>query len=454
MRRDLSGLPVYLAGVFIGALDTGVLGPAFPLIAHGFHVTLQWTAWTVTVYTVAYAASTVLSGAAGDRFGRRRLFTLGVAAFGLASALAVFSGAFWVFLLARVVQGAGAGAVYPNAQAEGVRRFPAERRGTALGIFGAVFGLATIVGPNVGGALAQYFGWRSVFLINVPVTLAVLLAVPRLPESEVSAGRAVPDWSGGLAFSGLLATGLLAVALTGPVRLLAVFGALAFLAVFLWRQRRATPPFLDAAPLRRGGGPALIIGAALIGVGMGAAVFVPTLAQQVLHFSVLGSGVALMPAAFSGAVLAGAGGVMVDRIGPRAVLQAGLAAGVVGGVLLALPHLGLSTFIVAMLFFGVSTAFTMGAPLNRMALALYREEQSGEALSLIAVFRSVGLAAGPVLLTLLQARAGFTGMFGGVAVAAGIGMLLFLAVPDVRPALRPAPAGDGLRRPAQRGGRA
>lgn len=435
MRRNLDGLPVYLAGVFIGALDTGVLGPAFPLIAHGFGVSLQWTAWTVTVYTVAYAASTVLSGAIGDRFGRRRVFGWGVAAFGLASALAFASGAFWVFLAARALQGAGAGAVYPNAQAEGVRRFPAERRGMALGIFGAVFGVASIVGPNVGGALAQYFGWRSVFLVNLPIALAVLLLVPRLPESPLSR-RAVPDWIGGLSFAGLLAAGLLAIGLTGPRRLIAAAAALVLLAVFLLRQRGAERPFLDSRPLANAGGASMVVGAALIGVGMSAAVFVPTLAQVELHFSVLGSGAALMPAALSGAVLAGAGGVMVDRIGPRAVLQAGLAAGVAGGILLALPRLGLLTFIVAMLAFGVSTAFTMGAPLGRMALALYHEDQAGEALSLIAVFRSVGLAAGPVVLTLLQGRYGFTGMFGGVAVAAAVGMVLFFFVPDVRPAPR------------------
>ncbi len=448
MRRNLDGLSVYLAGVFIGALDTGVLGPAFPLIARGFRVSLQWTAWTVTVYTVAYAASTVLSGALGDRFGRRRLFTLGVAAFGVASALASASGAFWVFLAARALQGAGAGAVYPNAQAEGVRRFPAERRGTALGIFGAVFGLATIVGPNVGGALAQYFGWRSVFLVNVPVALVVLLLVPRLPESPL-ADRAVPDWIGGLSFAALLAAGLLAIALPGPARWVAAGSALVLLLLFLSRQRGAQRPFLDGKPLAGASGAAMLIGAALIGVGMSAAIFVPTLAQTVLHFSVLGSGVALMPAALSGAVLAGAAGVMVDRVGARGVLQAGLAAGIVGGILLSLPGLGLRTFMLAMLAFGVSMAFTMGAPLNRMVLALYHDDRAGEALSLIAVFRSVGLAAGPVVLTLLQGRYGFPGMFGGVAVASAIGLCLFFWVPDVRPAhRRAAAAGGGLPDPA------
>jgi MFS family permease len=156
------------------------------------------------------------------------------------------------------------------------------------------------------------------------------------------------------------------------------------------------------------------------------------LAQRELHFSVFASGVALMPAAFSGAILAGVGGVMVDRLGPRRVLLAGLVAGAVGGVLLMLPHVSLLRFGLAMVAFGVGTAFTMGAPLNRMALGLYRADQAGEALSLVAVFRSVGLAAGPVLLTAATAFGGFGGMFGAVALACLLGAGLFLYVPDVQ----------------------
>lgn len=438
LRPDYRVLVIYLAGVFIGALDTNVVGPVFPLIARGFHVTLGGVAWTVTAYTVAYVVSTVMSGALGDGLGHRRVFVYGVSAFGAASALAFVSHFFWLFLLARVLQGAGAGAVYPNAQAEGIAQFPAERRGLALGVFGAAFGLAAIVGPNVGGALGQFFGWRSIFLINIPFAIAVLALSVRLPPSRTTQ-RPIPDWLGGVGFAGTIAAGLLALAVSGPWRLVAVVLAAGLAAVFVWRQRRANTPFLDRGPLGRPSSIAMLFGAALIGLGMSAAVFVPTLAQRSLGFSVLDSGIALMPAAFSGAVLAGVGGVLTDRIGPRWVLQAGLVAGVAGGVLLAWPHLTLVLFFMAMVAFGVSTAFTMGAPLNRMALALYRDDQSAEALSLVAVFRAIGLAAGPVLLTLAQAWHGFTGMFGVVGAAALLGVVVFLFVPDVRPAPRRAP---------------
>lgn len=426
--------------MFVGALDTSVLGPVFGQIAHGFGVSLAWTAWTVTAYTVSYVASTVLAGAMGDRYGRRRVFAVGVVAFGLASALAAFSPAFWVFLVARGIQGLGAGAVYPNALAEGAAQFPAARRGTALGIFGAAFGLANIVGPNVGGALGQFYGWPSIFLVNVPLALIVLLLAVRVKGRPQPAGdRAVPDWVGGLSFSALLAAALLVLAVPGPLRWVFLAAAVALALAFAARQRGARHPFLDTRPLAGPGGPPLVLGAALIGLDLSSAVFVPVLAQRELGLSVLASGVALMPAALTGAVLAGVAGVLTDRRGPRTVIQVGLAAGVAGGVLLAWPHLSLALFILAMVAFGFSTAFTIGAPLNRLALGLYgdREEQSGEALSLIAVCRSVGLAAGPVVLTLAQVWQGWSGMFGAVAVASLIGLALFFGVPDVRPAPRP-----------------
>jgi len=429
LRPNYRVLGVYLLGVFIGALDTGILSPAFPVIARSFHVSLAWMAWSVTSYTVTYVAATVLAGSAGDRHGRRALFLTGVALFGVASLLAAVSHSFGLFLLARAVQGLGAGAVYPNAQAEGTRLFPPERHGMALGMFGAVFGVATIIGPNLGGALAQYLGWPFIFLVNVPIAAAVLALGARLPQSERSQ-RPAPDFQAGVGFAIFLGLALVSLDDRGVVRLLTLALAALALVFFVMRERRPVGrPFLDPHALRGVPGVALVVGAALVGLDMSAAIFVPTLAQETLHLSVLDSGVALMPAAFSGAVLAGVGGVMSDRVGARAVLETGLAFGVVGGVLLALPHLTLLRFILAMLAFGVSTAFTMGAPLNRLALHLYHAEQAGEALAAVAVFRSVGLASGPVLLTLALGWHRFSGMFGLVALASLAGVVAFLFVP-------------------------
>lgn len=434
MRPNMRILGVYLLGVFLGALDTNVLGPVFPLLEKSFGVSLQWIAWTVTTYTVAYVSATVLAGALGDRYGHKRIFIYGIAAFGVASLMAASAPSLPLFLLARVVQGAGAGAVYPNAQAEGMRQFAPERKGMALGIFGAAFGVASILGPTLGGFVGQYWGWPFVFLINAPIALIVLGIARSLPDSTTSP-REVPDWAGGLAFSGFLASSLLWIMATGPDRW-GFFALAVILASVFWRrQRRAKTPFLESAPLTNGAGVALMIGAAIVGLDMSAAVFVPTLTQSVLKFSIFDSGLALLPAAFTGAVLAGLAGILVDRIGPRTVLIVGLVAGALGGLLLAWPGLTLGRFVLAMVVFGLGTAFTMGAPLNRIGVGMYRDDQSGQALALMAVFRSIGIAAGPIVLTVAEAFHGFSGMFGAVAVISVLGSALFLLVPDIRPSV-------------------
>ncbi|MDI3299280.1 MAG: MFS transporter [Bacillota bacterium] len=434
-------LGVYLLGVGIGALDTSILLPVLSRgIASSFHVSLAWTAWTLTAYTIAYAASTVVAGALGDRLGHVRLFRVGVAAFGLASLLAARAPDLELFLLARVIQGMGAGAVYPNAQAEGIALFPAERQGMALGVFGAVFGLASVVGPDLGGVLGQYFGWPSIFLLNVPVVLAVLWRSRGLGDGSRSE-RPLPDLPAGLAFSGGLALLLLALTVRGTGGWLLGAGAAAALAFFGMRQRRAEVPFLETAPLVQAAGLALVAGSAVIGFDLSASTFVPTMVQREFHFSVLASGVAMMPAAVTGALLAGAAGLLVDRLGPRPVLQTGLGLAVLGSVLMAWPGLDLTRFVVAMALLGAATAFTMGAPINRLALALYREEQAGEALSLVAVFRSVGMAAGPVILALATSFRSFTGMFSSVALASLVGIGLFGLVRETTTAASEATAG-------------
>ncbi|PSR27862.1 MAG: MFS transporter [Sulfobacillus thermosulfidooxidans] len=442
MRPNYKALGVYLLGVFIGALDTNVLGPVFPVIARSFHVNLEIAAWTVTAYTVAYIASTVLAGALGDRLGHRKVFVWGIILFAVASITAALSREFALFVIARIVQGAGAGAVYPNGQAEGLKQFPPEKHGMALGMFGAVFGLASVIGPTLGGILGQVFGWPAVFIINLPIALIVLAMLRNAPPSTV-VPRALPDWVGGASFSAGLASILLVIMGQGIIRLVFFILAVFFFGLMIWRQKVAKTPFLDSKPLMNKAGVAMMIGAALIGLDMSAAIFVPALVQSDLHFSVLQSGLALLPAAFTGALLAGAGGIMVDRMGAKKILAVGLVAAGVGAVLLAWPHLTFFRFILAMMALGLGTAFTMGAPLNRLALDLYKTDQAGEALSLMAVFRATGLAAGPILLTAAKVVHGFTGMYGTVAIASVIGALVFMVVPEHRPGMRTSLAQKG-----------
>ncbi len=252
----------------------------------------------------------------------------------------------------------------------------------------------------------------------------------RLPKTEADHPGGLPDVFGGVAFSLTLVFLLLALSAASMLSVVWLMAALVSGITFSLRQRRAATPFLDTAPLKTSSGAFMMAAAGIIGLDLAAAVFVPALAQQELHFSVLLSGVALMPAAVVGAVLAGAAGVLVDRLGARRVLQVGLAAAGVGGVLIALPDLTVVRFVIAMAFFGFGTAFTLGAPINRLATLLYRKDQLGEALSLVAVARAVGLMVGPVVFGLMITNSGFSAPFWLLAVVSALGVMLLFQVPN------------------------
>ncbi len=181
----------------MAALDIAIVGPALPTIQQIFGVNERALAWVFTIYVLMNLVGTPLLAKLSDRFGRRTIYVLAVSLFALGSLLVVVApvSAFWFVLLGRAVQGLGAGGIFPVASAVIGDTFPPEKRGSALGLIGAVFGLAFIIGPIVGGVLLL-FSWRWVFAINLPIALVViLLAWRELPSARRK--ELLPfDWAG------------------------------------------------------------------------------------------------------------------------------------------------------------------------------------------------------------------------------------------------------------------
>ena len=250
---DRSHLPLLLTlalGVFAGALDLGVLSPALPAIAHGFGIAPRDVAWTFTLYLFANVVSIPIMTKLSDVIGRRSIYTLCVAIFAAGSVLAIAAPNFAIFLCARGIQAAGAGGIFPVATAAIADRVPLERRGSALGLLGAVWGLAAIVGPNVGGVITHYFSWHWIFIANVPLAIVVIVLAQRYVPSTAARVRGPLDLAGVF----VLALGLLGV-MVGLTRLdtrAATFGngatvaalvlaALAFAALVPIERRAAAP---------------------------------------------------------------------------------------------------------------------------------------------------------------------------------------------------------------------
>src|SRR5690242_4143456 len=210
-RRWLAAI-VMIVGALMDMIDVTIVNVALPTIRRDLHASATQLEWVVSGYMLAFAAGLIVAGNLGDRFGRKRIFLLGVGFFGLASLCAGLSASGPELIAARVVQGAAAAAMAPQVLATFRAIFAAGERGKAFGIYGAMLGFASAVGLVLGGVLtdANLFGWswRSVFFINVPVAVLTFAAAVRLvPETrDRSAGR--PDVTGAV----LLAAALVAVA--------------------------------------------------------------------------------------------------------------------------------------------------------------------------------------------------------------------------------------------------
>ena len=172
-------------GAFMTALDVVVVSTALPTLQHRLGASLATLEWTLNAYSLVFGALMLTGAALGDRFGRRRMYVLGLMTFVAGSAFAAMSSGPGMLIAARVVQGAGAAVLVPLTLTLISDAFPAEKRGAAIGLWGGITGLGVATGPVVGGAIVQGLSWQRIFWLNVPVGLAVAaLSSLRLVESR------------------------------------------------------------------------------------------------------------------------------------------------------------------------------------------------------------------------------------------------------------------------------
>ncbi|GAB3713291.1 DHA2 family efflux MFS transporter permease subunit [Mariniluteicoccus flavus] len=195
------GMWALVLGFFMILVDSTIVTVAMPAIMHGLGADLGGVVWVTSAYLLAYAVPLLITGRLGDRFGPKRLYLTGLTVFTAASVWCGLSGSIEMLILARVAQGFGAAMMSPQTMAIITRTFPPERRGAAMGLWGATAGVATLLGPLVGGLVTDAWGWEWIFFINLPVgVLALVLAWRLVPRLEVHPHRF--DWLG-VALSGL-----------------------------------------------------------------------------------------------------------------------------------------------------------------------------------------------------------------------------------------------------------
>jgi EmrB/QacA subfamily drug resistance transporter len=323
-------LGAVMVAVFLSALDQTVVGTALPTIITDLGGNGLYT-WAITAYLLTATISGPLYGKVSDLFGRRPVFLFGIGVFMLGSVLAGLSQEMWQLVAARGIQGLGAGAIFPLAMATIADLFSPSERGRYQGLFGAVFGLSSLLGPAIGGLITDTIGWPFVFYINIPVGLVVLFTIRRyLPAYHLGGERPKIDYLGAALFTGALVPIL--IGLTNKqsadwtdlsVGGLIVLGALV-LGLFVWVESRAAEPIVPLRLFRTRAFTVSVASVFLASFGFFAAVvFLPRWFQVVGGASATISGYQMLPLLGGLIFSAVASGQIVARTGRYRILMFG-----------------------------------------------------------------------------------------------------------------------------------
>ena len=427
-------LGVLFLGTLMAALDIALVAPALPALREAFAVDERAGSWVFTAFVLANLAGLPLMAALSDRLGRRAVYLACVALFALGSLGVALAPSFGVLLGLRVVQGLGASGIFPVASAVVGDTFPPETRGRAVGVLGAVFGVAFLVGPVVGGVVLATASWRWLFALNLPLAAAVLVLSARtLPDSRTAEPRPLDVLGLALLAATLvaLAVGLnridagAALASLASARVWPFFAAVAVLVpVLAWAEKRAEAPLLRPSLLASR--QVRVACALAVGAGLAEATFVFLSDYAVAAFGVTDSMGSYLLLPLVGAVAVGSplAGRTIDRVGSRVVVLVG-ATLLAAGLAVVAMGTGLGGHLAGTVVVGLGLSGLLGSSLSYILLNESEASERAVAQGLITVFISIGQLAGGAAIGAVAASAavpegGYRTAFAGVAVVAAV----------------------------------
>lgn len=412
-HRNGKILALLFTGVLMGALDISIVGPAIPAIEQTIKIDHRSLSWIFSIYVLFNLVGVTFLAKLSDLFGRRNIYIISVTIFALGSAIVSLSDDITVLLIGRAVQGFGASGIFPVASAVIGDIYPPEKRGQTLGMIGAVFGIAFIIGPVIAGLLLLWFKWNALFLINLPIAAVVIFYSWRLLPSKKSDMKPHFDWTGMVFIAILLSSFAYGInnieASEGLMGILSIdvfpflLLTLITLPLFIFFEKRSPSPVVkielfDVKQIR-------IVGLVAFGTGIiqSVTIFVPEMAVTVFGVSTSQASFMLIPFVLAIAIGSPVAGRLIDKIGSRFIVMAGLLLAATGLLVFYFNSASQVNFYTAGIFMGLGSAMLQGSALRYIMLNEVKSSERALGQGIITLFSSTGQMTGATLIGIIVA---------------------------------------------------
>lgn len=429
-------LILFLIGVFMGSLDTGIIGPVLPSIEQSFNLTSRESNWIFTLFVITFMIGSPIMAKFSDFYGRKKIFILDVILFGIGSSLIAFSASIELIFIGRIIQGFGCGGIFPVGGAFIGDEFPLEERGKALGILGSVFGISAIGGPLVGAALIP-FGWNWCFTINIPISiLLIIFALYILPNIENNRKLKI-DYSGIVILSLLsisLAYGLNQIDSSNFINSILSLNVAPFLIIFiilipifLIVEKRAEESIVAIHMLKNKEISIACIETLSYGIIYSSAIFIPSLVILSMSLNDQYASLMLIPILGANAFAAPILGKILDSVGSRKIMTIGTLILTLGLISIAIYPNNFILFIIAGCLVGVGLVTIIGAPLRYIVLSEAKPTERGAGQAIVNMLSSAGqLIGGALIGGIIASFSGILGYKISLLLAAAVAFTAFL----------------------------
>jgi len=431
-------MPLLFVGVLMGALDISIVGPAIPSIEKLLKISTQYSSWIFSIYVLFNLVGISLFARLSDIYGRRKIYIISILIFAFGSLVVAITNSYQYLLIGRAIQGFGASGIFPVASAVIGDLYPKEKRGQLLGLLGAVFGIAFMIGPLMAGIILNYFSWNVLFLINLPISAGLVYYSAKLLPNYIVSNSAKIDWKG-IIFLGLFLAGFTfsinnfrlgeASGFEDKWIVMASILSLVSLILLLITERRNPNPIIKLGFFKN---PTILITgiiAMVSGLVQACFVFIPK--YSVLTFAVSSSTASFMLIPFVLATAVGSPifGKLIDKYGVKPILIIGIVLNLIGFSILTGSGNSILLYYTSGVFIGLGLSVLAGSSLRYIMLNVTKPEDRATSQGMLTIFTSSGQLIGSAVFGLILGSVITVNPFKYVFLTASLALfvVLFLA---------------------------